>query len=344
MLNKTWSIRTISQFLIPFVKKLPADEFVSNDLLRHRQIHMTQFLRQRYLANTAAFNGSSHGFPIDPNSVNCAETYVNLSWLLLPAPPVHLKNVKSKRSRSRNSGIHIYAQVTVDDQVVSSLMLCYSTWINNNTDLVSFSYLLHRGNTHILSIIYSYLETTLGCHISPNVFHPSTSNVISSMAQWSVIPFLLHQQEHRATYSPKVSASNKPLEVTFQTPSHIQDQGLSSITITIPPASVERLNNSIAAIWQHEQQHQQRHKLYQNDGTILSRNTLPTLQAIQCFMHHNFHLDITSFPLTRVSCNDIGIIGCDGRIKLFSLPFVDTVLKGIQDMVEGRYADVDTIE
>jgi hypothetical protein len=150
--------------------------------------------------------------------------------------------------------------------------------------------------------------------------------------------------EHRTTYSPKVSASNKPLEVTFQTPSHIQDQGLSSITITIPPASVERLNNSIAAIWQHEQQHQQRHKLYQNDGTILSRNTLPTLQAIQCFMHHNFHLDITSFPLTRVSCNDIGIIGCDGRIKLFSLPFVDTVLKGIQDMVEGRYADVDTIE
>ncbi|MFN9982681.1 MAG: hypothetical protein ACK53Y_22320, partial [bacterium] len=74
--------------------------------------------------------------------------------------------------------------------------------------------------------------------------------------------------EHRTTYSPKVSASNKPLEVTFQTPSHIQDQGLSSITITIPPASVERLNNSIAAIWQHEQQHQQRHKLYQNDGTI----------------------------------------------------------------------------
>ena len=159
------------------------------------------------------------------------------------------------------------------------------------------------------------------------------------MAQWSVIPFLCQQKEHhKAAYSPKGSATNKPLELTFQTPSHIQEQGLSYITMTIPPASVERLNTSIAEILRHEQQ-QQRHKAYPKDDV-----TLPTLQAIQFFMQNNFHLDITSFPLTRVSCNDIGIIGCDGRIKLFSLPFVDIVLKGIQGMVEEKYADLDIIE
>jgi hypothetical protein len=159
------------------------------------------------------------------------------------------------------------------------------------------------------------------------------------MAQWSVIPFLLHQQEHPKTAcSPKGSATNKPLELTFQTPSHIQEQGLSYITITIPPASVERLNISIAEILLPEPQ-QQRHKLYSKDEA-----TLPTLQAIQFFLQNTFHIDITSFPLTRVSCNDIGIIGCDGRIKLFSLPFVDLVLKGIQGMVDEKYADLDIIE
>lgn len=340
MLNKTWSIRTISQFIIPFVKRLPAEEFVSNDLLRQRQNHMTHFVRQRYTAPTTAINSTNQGFPIHPKLGNCGEIHVNLTWLTLPQPPVTLKTSNaSRRSRARGSPIHIYIPVTVDDKVVTSLLLCYSTWTKNSTDLMSFSYLLHRGNTHIFSIICTYFETILGCHISPNVFHPSSSNVISSMAQWSVIPFLLHQQEHPKTaYSPKGSATNKPLELTFQTPSHIQEQGLSYITITIPPASVERLNISIAEILLPEPQ-QQRHKLYSKDEA-----TLPTLQAIQFFLQNTFHIDITSFPLTRVSCNDIGIIGCDGRIKLFSLPFVDLVLKGIQGMVDEKYANLDIIE
>jgi Kinetochore complex Sim4 subunit Fta1 len=170
---------------------------------------------------------------------------------------------------------------------------------------------------------------------------------MSSMAQWSVLSFLFLQQQQDIS---KKGTATKPFEVTFQTPSHIQEHGLSTITITIPPASLERLNNSIAEHLPKQQQQQQQH--YQvsadrtnpyNDGT-LPTTTLPTLRAIQYFMYDCFHFDITSFPLTRVSCNDIGIIGCDGRIKLFSLTFVDTILKGIQDMVVERYGDANDVE
>lgn len=246
--------------------------------LLSRQSHMSQFFRQKY----------------SPTELRRSDgTFVTLSWI---------------------QHQHVYVQVTVKDQVVSHLLLCY---YHNASALhhESFGYVLQRGNAQALTIIYAYLESNFGCRISPNVFQPSSSDVMSSMASWSV---LRHEKM-------KSSKSNKPLEVAFQTPKQIQEEGLSTITVTIPPASLERLYSSIVE--------NSNPKASADETTTYT----PALRAIQYFMYNSFHLDVTSFPLTKVSCNDVGIIGCDGRIKIFSLTFLDMILSGIHEMVKERY-------
>ena len=271
LLNKTWVIRSISPFALPFLKKEDDSSLLS------RQSHMSQFFRQRY----------------SPTELRQSDgTFVTLSWI---------------------QHQHVYVQVAVKDQVVSHLLLCY--YYHNASALhPSFGYILQRGNAQALTIIYAYLESNFGCRISPNVFQPSSSDVMSSMASWSV---LRHEKMK--------SKGNKPLEVVFQTPKQIQEEGLSTITITIPPASLERLYSSIVE--------NSNPKASADETTTYT----PALRAIQYFMYNSFHLDVTSFPLAKVSCNDVGIIGCDGRIKIFSLTFLDMILSGIHEMVKERY-------
>ena len=139
--------------------------------------------------------------------------------------------VSKKRKRNDDTSRHLCIQVFLGEAKAGELVLCFAssstteTEPPENNDVSSFDYLLVRGRKTAYEAVWSWLKKTTGCWISNASCQFTSAEITLATAQW--------------TRQALERQSKKPLSLIFQVPPHLQKSGLETVTVTIPPASLD---------------------------------------------------------------------------------------------------------
>ena len=215
-------------------------------------------------------------------------TYVTLAWIALS-----------------DSQKHLHLDIRLQDEAAANLLLCFPTFVD--TTITRFSYAMQRGSKAICDIVVHWFESTFGCVLSNQPFHPTPNQVAHALAVWTTL-----QLNH--------SDYNRPLEVTFAAPDNVASAGLSKLSLTIPPVAVARLLQDMRD---------------HTPDTREQEEELPILRALECFILETYHIRIESCTLIRAT-SAAAMLGCDGRCKPLERELLERVLSEIESMIQSQ--------
>lgn len=292
ILNHTWSVHSMSAL---------AKALISKEI---RQLEQDVVLH----------------LPVSSSS-NDEANYSRFSWIK-PENDAEIINKEKepslKRKRKRNpdsgtEGLHLRIEMYLNEAKSAEIVFCYASLCAPPAAAVtSFDFCLVRGTKSTYEAVFRWFEQTTGCRIGRTPCPFSSEELALATSLWT------HE-----------TAEKKPLNLVFAVPSHLQDSGLKTLTVTVPPASLAQFCQSM----------ENARPTATNEASSFNRN-LPILQALQAFILEAFHMDIASFQIVKASCAAASL-SSDGRCKPQQESSLAKVLEFIYTTIKARSATLE---
>ena len=354
--GRTWSVHSISPFSTP---------------LTESQLQQCSLQEVAFCCKTSTTARSSN----NDNATRDESNYVCVSWMdddddddntlgnnksALCEKEDQDKQDEYRRRRRR----HLRLQIFVQEAWSAELILCYAeqqqraTGDCSNNDnqnssssssssatscFSSFALVLARGLKSSYQPVLNWLVDQTGCFIK--ACHFSSAELAQLTATWTRQMMICKRTiigggGNRSRSSSSSDRSNlKPMQLTFQVPPTLCNEHLSTLSLTVPPAS---LTNFCECLEERRPRKRRRTESATNvdhdDGDDDDDNELlPVLRGLQCFIQEAFCMNIRSFPLTKACCA-VATLGNDGRLKLHEERFTSDVLQELKRTVLQRIA------
>lgn len=350
VVHHTWSIRTLSHFVVP----LDLDNGIS--ILEDG---ISKFLRAQWISKHA------EEYPDDSKYVHSMEdqgTFVTIFWgHYNETGETRETKISLKRKRPSDSVSdeettanqitdkkqrHLIIDAKVQDEPSAQVVLCFPKFSQSKENesqqagaenvVERFEFCLFRGRALSYESIFGWLETFTGCVVAKLPFSPNAAELSQAATVWTTEYWLeiskgqqskVERNENSENKQDAPDAIGKPLTLTFAVPPNLATSGLDSISINVPPCALLNLCSDMVLL-----RKQQNHTDQFNKD---DEAPLPILRALQLYIQETFRINTKPFSLVRASCS-VATFGCDGRFKLRSELFAGRVLEELQAMIQQR--------